>query len=82
MKIVMKDYNLDSFQEKDIYTFDEIIAVIESLEEELHDYRKEKNKENKEPTEDYEEVDEDRLTLAYFTNLSETLGNLTIERND
>lgn len=39
MKIVMKDYNLESFKEKDIYTFDEIIDIIENLEDEL--YRKE-----------------------------------------
>lgn len=34
MKIVMKDYNLKSFKEKDIYTFEEIISIIEELESE------------------------------------------------
>lgn len=36
MNIVMKEYNLESFQDKDIYTWDEIISKIEDLEEELH----------------------------------------------
>jgi hypothetical protein len=31
----MKDYNLDSFQEKDLYDFEEIIYKIEDLETEL-----------------------------------------------
>ena len=32
MEIVMKEYNLESFKEKDVYTWDEIISVIEELE--------------------------------------------------
>lgn len=36
MEIVMKDYNLDHFQTKDVYTWDEIIEIIENLESELH----------------------------------------------
>lgn len=34
MEINMKKYNLDSFQEKDIYTWNEIINKIEELEDE------------------------------------------------
>ena len=36
MKIVMKDYNLDSFKDKDVYTWDEIISKIEDLESEIY----------------------------------------------
>lgn len=32
MEINMKGYNLESFKEKDIYTWEEIVAVIEDLE--------------------------------------------------
>lgn len=32
MEINMKCYNLDSFKSKDIYTWDEIISIIEELE--------------------------------------------------
>ena len=76
MKINMKEYNLDSFSKKDVYSWDEIISVIENLEEELHDY---KNNDNDEQNDTYESimedtmVDEDRNTLAYSINL---------ERND
>ena len=34
MKIVMKDYNLKSFKEKDVYTLDEILDIIQDLESE------------------------------------------------
>lgn len=34
MKIVMKDYNLKSFKEKDVYTWDEILDIIQDLESE------------------------------------------------
>ena len=34
MKIVMKDYNLKSFKEKDIYTWEEILDIIQDLESE------------------------------------------------
>lgn len=34
MEINMKKYNLESFQEKDIYTWNEIINKIEELEDE------------------------------------------------
>ena len=35
MIINMKDYNLKSFQEKDLYSWEEIISKIEDLENEL-----------------------------------------------
>ena len=70
MEINMKKYNLDSFSKKDIYTWDEIIAVIENLEEELHGY---KNTDDEQVSELDEQFDEDRNTLAYVTNM---------ERND
>lgn len=34
MEINMKKYNLESFQEKDLYSWDEIINKIEELEDE------------------------------------------------
>ena len=34
MKIVMKDYNLKSFKEKDVYSGDEILDTIQDLESE------------------------------------------------
>lgn len=34
MKIVMKDYNLKSFKEKDVYTWNEILDIIQDLESE------------------------------------------------
>lgn len=34
MKIVMKEYNLKSFKEKDMYTWDEILDIIQDLESE------------------------------------------------
>ena len=66
MEINMKKYNLDSFSKKDIYTWDEIIAIIESLEEELHGY---KEKEVEEPSEIDDNYDEDRNALTYSINL-------------
>lgn len=36
MEINMKNYNLESFKEKDIYSWEEIISIIEDLECELH----------------------------------------------
>ena len=36
MEINMKNYNLTSFREKDLYTWDEIISKIEDLEAELY----------------------------------------------
>lgn len=39
MEILMKEYNLDSFKEKDIYTWDEIIEIIENLEADKQYYK-------------------------------------------
>lgn len=39
MEILMKHYNLDSFKEKDIYTWDEIIEIIENLEADRKYYK-------------------------------------------
>ena len=39
MKILMKEYNLDSFKEKDLYTWDEIIEIIENLEADKKYYK-------------------------------------------
>lgn len=35
MEINMKDYNLESFKDKDLYTWDEIISTIEDLESQV-----------------------------------------------
>lgn len=35
MEIVMKGYNLDHFKDKDIYTWEEILSVIEEMEYEI-----------------------------------------------
>lgn len=51
MKIIMKYYNLDSFKEKDIYTWEEIISKIEDLECEL-EMAKEELKNYKQDVED------------------------------
>lgn len=67
MKIDMRSYNLDSFSEKDVYSWDEIIAVIESLEEELHEYKSKDNDDDF--VEVNQEYDEDRNILAYKINL-------------
>lgn len=37
MEINMKPYNLESFKNKDIYTWEEIISVIENLESEINE---------------------------------------------
>lgn len=34
MKILMKEYDLKSFKEKDVYTWDEILDIIQDLESE------------------------------------------------
>lgn len=48
MKIVMKEYDLKSFKEKDVYTWNEILDIIQDLEsekfrleEELEDLKEE-----------------------------------------
>lgn len=41
MEIVMKGYNLDHFKEKDVYTWEEILGIIEDIEGELHSLQEE-----------------------------------------
>lgn len=41
MEIVMKGYNLDHFKEKDVYTWEEILGIIEDIESELHSLQEE-----------------------------------------
>lgn len=68
MKIVMKDYNLKSFKEKDVYTWDEILDIIQDLEsekfrleEELEDLKQdmEENYKKIPANEQYEVFDDD-----------------------
>ena len=68
MKIVMKDYNLQSFKEKDVYTWDEILDIIQDLEsekfrleEELEDLKQdmEENYKRIPVNEQYEVYDDD-----------------------
>lgn len=60
MEINMKKYDLESFKEKDIWTWDEIVSTIQdlefekkSLEEELNDLKTFKEDDNEDLTEDY-----------------------------
>lgn len=68
MKIVMKYYDLKSFKEKDIYTWDEILDIIQDLEsekfrleEELEDLKQdmEENYKKIPANEQYEVFDDD-----------------------
>lgn len=68
MKIVMKDYDLKSFKEKDIYSWDEILDIIQDLEsekfrleEELEDLKQdmEENYKRISANEQYEVFDDD-----------------------
>ena len=68
MKIVMKDYNLQSFKEKDVYSWDEILDIIQDLEsekfrleEELEDLKQdmEENYKKIPANEQYEVFDDD-----------------------
>ena len=68
MKIVMKDYNLKSFKEKDVYSWDEILDIIQDLEsekfrleEELEDLKQdmEENYKRISVNEQYEVFDDD-----------------------
>lgn len=56
MNIVMKEYNLESFQDKDIYTWDEIISIIEDLEAELHTEREKREDLERDMEENYRKV--------------------------
>ena len=68
MKIVMKDYDLKSFKEKDVYSWDEILDIIQDLEsekfrleEELEDLKQdmEENYKKIPANEQYEVFDDD-----------------------
>ena len=68
MEIVMKDYNLKSFKEKDVYSWEEILDIIQDLEsekfrleEELEDLKKdmEENYKRIPVSEQYEVYDDD-----------------------
>ena len=68
MEIVMKDYNLKSFKEKDVYTWNEILDIIQDLEsekfrleEELEDLKQdmEENYKKIPANEQYEIFDDD-----------------------
>ena len=68
MKIVMKDYNLKSFKEKDVYSWEEILDKIQDLEsekfrleEELEDLKQdmEENYKRIPANEQYEVFDDD-----------------------
>lgn len=41
MEILMKGYNLDHFKEKDIYTWEEIVGIIEDMEADLYSLQEE-----------------------------------------
>ena len=43
MQIVMKDYDLKHFQEKDIYSWEEIVSIIEDMENDIIRLEEEKN---------------------------------------
>lgn len=68
MKVVMKDYDLKHFKEKDIYSIEEVLTIIEDMEKEIdiledkveeleHDI--EENYIRKEDNEDYGIYDHD-----------------------
>lgn len=68
MKIVMKEYNLKSFKEKDVYSWNEILDIIQDLEsekfrleEELEDLKQdmEENYKKIPANEQYEVFDDD-----------------------
>lgn len=68
MKIVMKEYNLKSFKEKDVYTWNEILDIIQDLEsekfrleEELEDLKEDMDENYKRipANEQYEVFDDD-----------------------
>lgn len=68
MKIVMKDYDLKSFKEKDVYTWKEVLDIIQDLEsekfrleEELEDLKQdvEENYKRIPVEEQYEVYDDD-----------------------
>lgn len=41
MQLVMKDYNLEHFSQKDIYSWEEIINILEDMESEIYSIQEE-----------------------------------------
>lgn len=41
MQLVMKDYNLEHFSQKDIYSWEEIIQILEGMESEIYSIQEE-----------------------------------------
>lgn len=57
MEIVMKEYNLESFKEKDIYTWEEIISVIETLEAQIYEANETITKLTKDMEDNYKRIE-------------------------
>lgn len=57
MEIVMKEYNLESFKEKDIYTWEEIISVIETLEAQIYEANEAITKLTKDMEDNYKRIE-------------------------
>lgn len=43
MQLVMKDYNLEHFSQKDIYSWEEVIHILEGMENEIYSLQEEHN---------------------------------------
>lgn len=56
MEINMKGYNLDSFQTKDLYTWEEIIEVIEELESNLYEANEKLNELERDLRDNYKPI--------------------------
>lgn len=57
MEIIMKEYNLESFKEKDIYTWEEIISVIETLEAQIYEANETITKLTKDMEDNYKRIE-------------------------
>ncbi len=51
MEINFKDYNLDYFKEKDLYTWEEVISIIEDMEGTIHELQEKIEEIEREPEE-------------------------------
>ncbi len=51
MEINFKDYNLDYFKEKDLYTWEEVISIIEDMECTIHTLEEKIKEYEREPEE-------------------------------
>lgn len=56
MEINMKGYNLDSFKRKDIFTWEEIISIIEDLESKVVELENEIEELNEDIESNYKKV--------------------------